>query len=135
MCYSGATPGQSVEEEGAVEGVQERQQPQGLPARGRQLASLQLVQQVRSESYAYVHTPNSFLIPLLWNAHRGWRLFFCECDEVREILNTWLLLMPALCKFHLLCIQLKKDWRWTELTECIAVKLDINGQVNAVNLF
>lgn len=65
MCHSGATPSQSVEEEGAVEGIQERQQPQGLPARGRQLAPLQLVQQVSSEAYAYMHTPHSCLIPLL----------------------------------------------------------------------
>lgn len=35
-----------MEEEGAVEGIQEWQQPQGLPARGGQLAPLQLVQQV-----------------------------------------------------------------------------------------
>lgn len=46
MCHLGAAPGQSVEEEGAVEGIQEWQQPQGLPARGGQLAPLQLVQQV-----------------------------------------------------------------------------------------
>lgn len=46
----GATSSELVEEEGAVEGIQKRQQPQGLPARGRQLAPLQLVQQVRTES-------------------------------------------------------------------------------------
>lgn len=65
MCHSGATAGQSVEKEGAVEGIQERQQPQGLPARGRQLAPLQLVQQVSSEPYTYMHTPHSCLIPHL----------------------------------------------------------------------
>ena len=46
MCHSGAAPSQPVEEEGTVEGVQEWQHAQGLPARGGQLASLQLVQQV-----------------------------------------------------------------------------------------
>lgn len=40
MYHLGATPGQSVEEEGAVEGIQKWQQPQGLPARGSQLAPL-----------------------------------------------------------------------------------------------
>lgn len=46
MCLLGAAPSKSVEEEGAVEGIQEWQQPQGLPARRGQLAPLQLVQQV-----------------------------------------------------------------------------------------
>lgn len=42
----GAAPSQPVEEEGAITPLQERQQPQGLPAGGGQLAALQLVQQV-----------------------------------------------------------------------------------------
>lgn len=42
----GTAPGQSVEEEGPVERIQEWQQPQGLPAGRGQLAPLQLVQQV-----------------------------------------------------------------------------------------
>lgn len=46
ICDLGAAPGKSVEEEGSVEGIQEWQQPQGLPAGGGQLAPLQLVQQV-----------------------------------------------------------------------------------------
>lgn len=55
ICHLGAPPGQSVEEEGAVEGIQEWQQPQGLPARGGQLAPLQLVQQVCFKHYIQTH--------------------------------------------------------------------------------
>lgn len=40
MYHLGATPSQSMEEEGSVEGIQEWQQPQGLPARGCQLAPI-----------------------------------------------------------------------------------------------
>lgn len=58
MYHLGATPSQSMEEEGSVEGIQEWQQPQGLPARGCQLAPIQLVQQVSFKScpYGHMHT-------------------------------------------------------------------------------
>lgn len=56
----GSAPGQSVEEEGSVEGIQERQQPQGLPARGGQLAPLQLVQQVSLKYCAHARTRSPF---------------------------------------------------------------------------
>lgn len=64
MCPLGSAPGQSVEEEGSVEGIQERQQPQGLPARGGQLAPLQLVQQV-SLKYCTCTHPQP-VHPLVW---------------------------------------------------------------------
>lgn len=48
---SGAPPSESLEEAGAVEGVPEREQSQGIPAGGCQLAALQLVQQVSDVLY------------------------------------------------------------------------------------
>ena len=79
-CHLGAAPGQSVEEEGALEGIQERQQPQGLPARGSQLAPLQLVQQV---SYKYgIYIPSRTYSPPHPLGATGQNLYVCYLTRI-----------------------------------------------------